>query len=80
MDNFIVNIGNFIDKKILCKVRSKDFRIIFFEVFLMFFTFDFDGIFISCVLVIAYNHGYFLGSNVFEKNLGRNCLILAVKI
>ena len=53
MDNFIVNIGSFIDKKILWKVRSKDFRIISFEVFLIFFTFDFEGIFISCVLVIA---------------------------
>ena len=69
MSNFIVNIGNFIDENILCKVRSNDFRIISFEVLLMFFTFDFEGIFISCVLVIAFNHGYFPGSSVFEKNL-----------
>ena len=50
MGKFIVNIGNFIDGS-LCKVSNKDFRVISFEVLVMFFTTDFERIFISPVLV-----------------------------
>ena len=51
MGKFIVNIGNFIEGKSLCKVSNKDFRVISFEVLVMFFTTDFERIFISPVLV-----------------------------
>ena len=51
MGIFIVNIGNFIEGKSLCKVSNKDFRVISFEVLVMFFTTDFERIFISPVLV-----------------------------
>ena len=79
MGNSIVNIGNFIDEKNLCKVSTKDFRIISFEVLLMFFTFHFERVLFPVFCLLLHNHCYFPGNNVFEKNLRNKLFKLSSK-
>ena len=56
MDSVIVNNGNFIEEKILCKVSSKDFRINSFELLLLFFTSDIDEFLFPVFWLLLYNN------------------------